>query len=213
MLALQREQRRSDPNSPLLPLIIMTSEDTDLPTRALIDRLGGLGLEPTQLHVVRQQKVPCLVVRVRVRVRVRFRFRFRVRVNPNPNPNQVPCLEDSTARLATLPSDRYTLLTKPHGHGDVHVRPHTLSLPLTLAVTLTLTLTPTLTLALILTLILTLNLTLTLTLTLTPGPSRPCSIPRVWQRGSTARASLTSPSFRHLGRGLGRGLQAIRARG
>eukprot|EP00321_Phaeocystis_globosa_P015198 CAMPEP_0118842818 /NCGR_PEP_ID=MMETSP1162-20130426/80640_1 /TAXON_ID=33656 /ORGANISM="Phaeocystis Sp, Strain CCMP2710" /LENGTH=51 /DNA_ID=CAMNT_0006774901 /DNA_START=19 /DNA_END=171 /DNA_ORIENTATION=+ len=51
----------------------MTSEDTDLPTRALIDRLGGLGLEPSQLHVVRQPKVPCL--------------------------------EDSTARLATLPSD------------------------------------------------------------------------------------------------------------
>ena len=64
MLALQREQRRSDPNSPLLPLIIMTSEDTDLPTRALIDRLGALG-GPVGLGSTRTPK-------------------------PKPNPNQKP---------------------------------------------------------------------------------------------------------------------------
>ena len=93
VLALQREQRRLDPSSPLLPLILMTSDDTDLPTRALIARLGGLGLDPSQLHVLRQEKVPCLV--------------------------------DSAARLATHPSDRYALLTKPHGHGDVHALLHT----------------------------------------------------------------------------------------
>ena len=58
VLALQREQRRLDPSSPLLPLILMTSDDTDLPTRALIARLGGLGLDPSQLHVLRQEKVP-----------------------------------------------------------------------------------------------------------------------------------------------------------
>lgn len=92
VLALQRQQRRRDPTSPLLPLIIMTSGDTDMPTRALIARLGGLGLDPSQLHVLRQEKVPCLV--------------------------------DSAARLATTPSDRYTLLTKPHGHGDVHALLH-----------------------------------------------------------------------------------------
>jgi len=100
VLALQRQQRLKDRSSPLLPLIIMTSDDTDLPTRALIARLGGLGLEPSQLHVLRQEKVPCLL--------------------------------DSAARLATAPSDRYALLTKPHGHGDVHALLHASGLAATL---------------------------------------------------------------------------------
>ena len=92
ILALQRLQRATDPSSPALPLIIMTSEDTDAPTHALIDRLGGLGLEPSQLHILRQAKVPCLL--------------------------------DSAARLALSPSDRFCVLTKPHGHGDVHALLH-----------------------------------------------------------------------------------------
>ncbi|KAH7352206.1 hypothetical protein KP509_19G034100 [Ceratopteris richardii] len=33
---------------------------------------------------------------------------------------KVPCLQDNEGRLALDPSDRYALLTKPHGHGDVH---------------------------------------------------------------------------------------------
>jgi UDP-sugar pyrophosphorylase len=33
---------------------------------------------------------------------------------------KVPCLQDGDARLALDPSDRFSLLTKPHGHGDVH---------------------------------------------------------------------------------------------
>ena len=92
VLALQRLQREKDPNSAALPLVIMTSEDTDAKTRALVERLGGLGLEPSQLHIVRQEKVPCLL--------------------------------DSDARLATAPHDRFALLTKPHGHGDVHALLH-----------------------------------------------------------------------------------------
>lgn len=33
---------------------------------------------------------------------------------------KVACLQDNEARLALDPSDKYTIQTKPHGHGDVH---------------------------------------------------------------------------------------------
>jgi UDP-sugar pyrophosphorylase len=36
----------------------------------------------------------------------------------------VPCLSDSDASLALDPSDPCALLTKPHGHGDVHALLH-----------------------------------------------------------------------------------------
>ena len=40
------------------------------------------------------------------------------------NQEKVACLADGHASLALDPTDRYTLLTKPHGHGDVHVLLH-----------------------------------------------------------------------------------------
>ncbi|MCO5578436.1 hypothetical protein L7F22_032278 [Adiantum nelumboides] len=33
---------------------------------------------------------------------------------------KVACFQDNDARLALDPSDKYTIQTKPHGHGDVH---------------------------------------------------------------------------------------------
>ena len=39
--------------------------------------------------------------------------------------DKVPCLATADARLATDPNDPYTLLSKPHGHGDVHLLLHT----------------------------------------------------------------------------------------
>lgn len=33
---------------------------------------------------------------------------------------KVPALMDNEARFATVPSDRYVIATKPHGHGEVH---------------------------------------------------------------------------------------------
>jgi UDP-sugar pyrophosphorylase len=38
---------------------------------------------------------------------------------------KVACLADADARLAADPADAYRLLTKPHGHGDVHLLLHT----------------------------------------------------------------------------------------
>jgi len=37
---------------------------------------------------------------------------------------KVPCLSDNEARLALDPKDKYQILTKPHGHGDVHYLLH-----------------------------------------------------------------------------------------
>ena len=37
---------------------------------------------------------------------------------------KVPCLGDNDARLSPDPDDPYRLLTKPHGHGDVHLLLH-----------------------------------------------------------------------------------------
>ena len=71
-----------------LPLVIMTSDDTHAPTAALLDDNAYFGLARDQVHLLKQEKVPCLA--------------------------------DGDARLASAPGDRYALLTKPHGHGDVH---------------------------------------------------------------------------------------------
>jgi UDP-sugar pyrophosphorylase len=37
---------------------------------------------------------------------------------------KVPCLSDNEARLALDPKDKFQILTKPHGHGDVHFLLH-----------------------------------------------------------------------------------------
>ena len=35
------------------------------------------------------------------------------------------CLSDNEAHLALVGDDKYTIQTKPHGHGDVHMLLHT----------------------------------------------------------------------------------------
>jgi UDP-sugar pyrophosphorylase len=37
---------------------------------------------------------------------------------------KVPCLQDNDARLALDPKDPFKVMTKPHGHGDVHFLLH-----------------------------------------------------------------------------------------
>ena len=85
-------QKRSSAKAPL-PFAIMTSGDTDAKTRELLEAHAYFGLSPSQVHFLKQDKVPCLA--------------------------------DNEATLAVDPKDRYTLQTKPHGHGDVHSLLHT----------------------------------------------------------------------------------------
>lgn len=89
----QQQQLLADSSSTLkldtllIPLVIMTSGDTDAATRRLLAENANFGLDASQVEIVTQDKVPAL--------------------------------QDVAAGLA-LSSDRWTIDTKPHGHGDVH---------------------------------------------------------------------------------------------
>ena len=80
------------PAGTLLPIAIMTSDDTHAPTAALLEANGNFGAADGQITLLKQEKVACLA--------------------------------DGAAALALDPRDRFTLLTKPHGHGDVHALMH-----------------------------------------------------------------------------------------
>jgi UDP-sugar pyrophosphorylase len=88
ILALQQAASHTTDDPVEIPLVIMTSGDTDAPTRQLLQEQSNFGLSPTQVVVVTQDKVAAL------------------------------CNGD--AGLALDDDDRWTVQTKPHGHGDVH---------------------------------------------------------------------------------------------
>jgi len=71
-----------------IPLVIMTSGDTDQPTRDLLKANNYFGMDEDMLSIVMQDKVPAL--------------------------------KNNNAALALKDDDRWTVQTKPHGHGDVH---------------------------------------------------------------------------------------------
>jgi UDP-sugar pyrophosphorylase len=80
--------RRNRAGAIQIPLVIMTSQDTDTATRQLLWEHDNFGLEEDQITIVVQDKVPAL--------------------------------QDIHAGLALEENDRWTVQTKPHGHGDVH---------------------------------------------------------------------------------------------
>jgi len=71
-----------------IPLVIMTSGDTDELTRKLLKDNDNFGMDEDMISIVMQDKVPAL--------------------------------KDVNAGLALDDSDRWSVQTKPHGHGDVH---------------------------------------------------------------------------------------------
>jgi len=71
-----------------IPLVIMTSGDTDMPTRQLLKDNDNFGMDEDMVSIVMQDKVPAL--------------------------------KDGNAALALDDSNRWSIQTKPHGHGDVH---------------------------------------------------------------------------------------------
>ena len=75
-------------NNIKIPLVIMTSGDTDPLTRQLLQEHNNFGMDPDLLTIVMQDKVAAL--------------------------------KDGNAGLALEENDRWTVQTKPHGHGDVH---------------------------------------------------------------------------------------------
>jgi UDP-sugar pyrophosphorylase len=71
-----------------IPLVIMTSGDTDPLTRQLLEDSNYFGVDRDLITIVMQDKVAAL--------------------------------KDGMAGLALDDDDRWTIQTKPHGHGDVH---------------------------------------------------------------------------------------------
>lgn len=81
-------QLKTGRNDIRIPLVIMTSGDTDPMTRKLLEDSNNFGMEDGQIQIVCQDKVAAL--------------------------------KDGNAGLSLKASDRWTVETKPHGHGDVH---------------------------------------------------------------------------------------------
>eukprot|EP00543_Licmophora_paradoxa_P005492 CAMPEP_0202442046 /NCGR_PEP_ID=MMETSP1360-20130828/1534_1 /ASSEMBLY_ACC=CAM_ASM_000848 /TAXON_ID=515479 /ORGANISM="Licmophora paradoxa, Strain CCMP2313" /LENGTH=658 /DNA_ID=CAMNT_0049057289 /DNA_START=100 /DNA_END=2076 /DNA_ORIENTATION=+ len=87
--AMQSLARKESGNEDLtIPLVIMTSGDTDPLTRKLLQDNNNYGMKDGQIVIVTQDKVAAL--------------------------------KDGSAGLALDDEDRWTVQTKPHGHGDVH---------------------------------------------------------------------------------------------
>lgn len=87
--AMQTMARAKSGNDELIiPLVIMTSGDTDPLTRELLKENNNFGMADGQIVIVTQDKVAAL--------------------------------KDGSAGLALDDDNRWSVQTKPHGHGDVH---------------------------------------------------------------------------------------------
>lgn len=93
ILAYQARARvQTNDETIMLPLAIMTSDDTHEATVALMEAHSNFGMKPNQITIVKQDKVPALA--------------------------------DNAAHFVLSSSDQYSIVTKPHGHGDVHTLLH-----------------------------------------------------------------------------------------
>lgn len=61
LLALQQASNALSGESRCIPLAIMTSDDTDAPTRALLRDHDHFGLSPDQVSIIKQELVPSLI--------------------------------------------------------------------------------------------------------------------------------------------------------
>ena len=87
---LKAMESRMDIPRPV-PLIIMTSEDTNAKTLASLEANSWFGLQKEQVHILKQELGPAIA--------------------------------DNEGHLAL--KEKYKLILKPHGHGDIHMLLHT----------------------------------------------------------------------------------------
>ena len=92
LVAIQNRAAKAECERPLVPLVIMTSDDTHALTEKLLLDNANFGLLPEQVFLLRQ--------------------------------SNVPALSNNAAAFAVDPTDPFSILTKPHGHGDVHTLLH-----------------------------------------------------------------------------------------
>lgn len=96
ILALQRKAERRLGRKVRIPFAIMTSDDTHDRTVALLEANGHFGMEEGQITLMKSGTVPAI----------------------QNNDGDFVLEKDEQGR------DTYKLLSKPHGHGDVHMMMH-----------------------------------------------------------------------------------------
>ena len=96
MLAIQQVVEKANGGKPCrLPLAIMVSDDTAVGIQKLLDDNGYYGLEPSQVTLLKQEKVAALAD-----------GDARIAAKPNAS------------------GQSFEVSTKPHGHGDIHFLLH-----------------------------------------------------------------------------------------
>eukprot|EP01068_Selenidium_serpulae_P002980 Selendium_serpulae@DN2804_c0_g1_i1.p1 len=83
-------EKNADKKNVVIPLAIMTSDDTHKPTEALLEKHKYFGMEKTQITLMKQEMVPAL------------------------------CDNDAKLATEVGKTGLMKIVAKPHGHGDVH---------------------------------------------------------------------------------------------
>ena len=121
ILAMQAAASAAKGTPVLLPLAIMVSGDTAARTEAMLNENNNFGMAPGQV------RFPCAGIACAPRAPRRSTSAPRVPLSWQVTllkQEKVPCLSDNDARLTLDPKDPFEILTKPHGHGDVHTLLH-----------------------------------------------------------------------------------------
>ena len=133
ILAMQQAASLSSGKPVMLPLAIMVSDDTAARTAALLQENANYGMVegqvrrgPPHVHVgvilarrVAGSALLCCGPPVHITKVALSCLQITLLKQ-----EKVPCLSDNEARLALDPKDPFQLMTKPHGHGDVHYLLH-----------------------------------------------------------------------------------------
>ena len=88
---VRKKEKENLPQEWFIPFCIMTSEDTNKETIAILKKHSNFGMKENQISLLKQEKLPAIL--------------------------------DNDCHLA-LRTDKFLLLTKPHGHGDIHYLLH-----------------------------------------------------------------------------------------
>lgn len=109
ILALQELSTRD--SSRTIPLAIMTSDATHEATRKLLEDNGNFGMAEGQITLMRQAKVPALADND---------ARIAVEADDPYVTASYVLLGGCVLTMLSCVWCSYTIVAKPHGHGDVH---------------------------------------------------------------------------------------------
>ena len=112
-----------------LPLAIMVSDDTEGGIKALLESHSYFGLSPDQVTLLPLSYSPTLLLSYSPTLLLSYSnyfstSNFLLDQVILLKQEKVAALAHADGRFAVSPSDPYTILTKPHGHGDIHFLLH-----------------------------------------------------------------------------------------